>query len=168
MNARRNIIGLALLILALSSASSTQNLEVKAPSDLSSRNREAINVTRDQVRADRKELVAKAMKLTDDEARTFWPIYDEYAAELTSISDRTVTLITEFADNYKDLSDPDAVRMTSESLRIEQEKLAVKQRYAQRFASVLPGRKVARFFQVDRRLDAVVILNMTQVISLVE
>ncbi|HMK29006.1 MAG TPA: hypothetical protein VK473_04915 [Terriglobales bacterium] len=145
-----------------------QNLQVNPPGDLTSRNREAIEVTRDQVRTDRKAMVEKAMKLTDDEARGFWPIYDEYTSELSKISDRTVTLITEFADNYRELRDSDALRMTDESLNIEQQKLAVKQRYAQRFATVLPGKKVARFFQVDRRLDAVMVLNVSQAISLVE
>jgi hypothetical protein len=145
-----------------------QNLEVKAPSDLSSRNRDAIEVSRDQVRTDRKALVEKAMKLTDNEAQAFWPVYDEYTGELGRISDRTVNLITQFADNYKDLPDSEALRMTSDSLSIEQQRLAIKQRYAQRFGSILPGKKVARFFQVERRLDAVVTLNLAQVVSLVE
>jgi len=162
------IICLTVLTLPGASFVLAQNLQVNPPADLTSRNREAIEVTRDQVRTDRKAMVEKAMKLTDDEARGFWPIYDEYASELSKISDRTVTLITEFADNYRDLRDPEALRMTDESLNIEQQKLAVKQRYAQRFATVLPGKKVARFFQVDRRLDAVMVLNISQAISLVE
>jgi len=58
--------------------------------------------------------------------------------------------------------------MTSDSLSIEQQRLAIKQRYARRFGSILPGKKVARFFQVERRLDAVVTLNLAQVVSLVE
>src|SRR5215470_15424991 len=103
-----------LMVLALCGVSlgSAQNLQVNPPGDLTSRNREAIEVTRDQVHTDRKAMVEKAMKLTDDEARGFWPIYDEYMIELTKISDRTVTLITEFADNYRDLRDSDALRMT--------------------------------------------------------
>ncbi|HXZ79062.1 MAG TPA: hypothetical protein VEG30_03970 [Terriglobales bacterium] len=163
-----NIICLMVLALCFTPLGRAQNLQVNPPGDLTSRNRDAIEVTRDQVRTDRKAMVEKAMKLTDDEAQGFWPIYDEYASELSKISDRTVTLITEFADNYSDLRDSDALRMTDESLNIEQQKLAVKQRYAQRFATVLPGKKVARFFQVDRRLDAVVVLNVSQAVSLVQ
>lgn len=58
--------------------------------------------------------------------------------------------------------------MTGENLSLDRARFAVKQRYAQRFAIALPGRRVARFSQVDRRLDAVVILNVARVISLVE
>ena len=163
-----NLLCIAAIWLNNAAPGRAQNLEVKAPSDLSSRNRDAIEVSRDQVRTDRKALVEKAMKLTDNEAQTFWPVYDEYTGELRRISDRTVSLITQFADNYKDLPDSEALRMTSDSLSIEQQRLAIKQRYAQRFGSILPGKKVARFFQVERRLDAVVTLNLAQVVSLVE
>ena|SRR5882757_9291294 len=163
-----NVFSIAALAVCIPTLGFSQNLEVKPPGDLTSRNRDAIETTRDQVRSDRKALVAKAMKLSDDEGQAFWPVYDEYASELTKISDRTVTLITEFADNYRDLPDAEALRMITDSLSIEREKLAVKQRYTQRFAAVLSGKKVARFFQVDRRLDAVVLLNVTQAISLVE
>jgi hypothetical protein len=114
--------------------------EVKAPSDLSSRSREAVEVTRDKVRTDRRDLVAKSMNLTDDEAQAFWPVYDQYVQELSKVSGRTVTLSTQFADNYKDLADREALRMTSESLGIEQQRLAVQQQCAQRFASVPPGK----------------------------
>ena len=53
---------------------SAQNLSVQKPTSIT--DQEALRVTRDQVQADRKPLVAKAMNLTDDEARVFWPIYD--------------------------------------------------------------------------------------------
>jgi len=74
-----------LFMLAATCVATAQNLDVKAPSDLSSRNREAVEVTRDKVRNDRKDLVAKSMKLTDDEAQAFWPIYDQYANELSKL-----------------------------------------------------------------------------------
>jgi hypothetical protein len=48
-----------LFMLTATCVACAQNLDVKAPSDLSSRNREAVEVTRDKVRNDRKDLVAK-------------------------------------------------------------------------------------------------------------
>jgi hypothetical protein len=164
----RYVICLIALAFAASVVMYAQNLHVNTPAELSSRNREAIEVTRDEVRTQRKALLQKAVNLTDIEAQAFWPVYEEYMNELAKISDRTVTLITEFGDNYKDLSDSEALRMTRESLSIEQETLAVRQRFAERFVGILPGKKVARFFQIERRMDAVVVLNVRQAISLVE
>src|SRR5262245_27715569 len=55
--------------------------------------------------------------------------------------------------------------MTAESLDTEQQKLSIRQHYVQQLATVLPAKKVARFFQVETRLDAATILNVTQAIS---
>jgi len=85
-----------LLVLTFASVA----FEVKAPSDLSSRSREAVEVTRDKVRTDRRDLVAKSMNLTDDAAQGFWPVYDQHVQELSKVSGRTVTLSTQFAGNY--------------------------------------------------------------------
>jgi len=163
-----NVVCTCLLIVMSPPLLFSQNLQVNTPTDLSSRNRDAINVTRDQVRTDHKALVAKSMNLTDSEAQAFWPVYDQYSDELAKVSDRTINLVTEFTDNYRNLNDSDALRLTQESLAVQQKRVAVRQAFVQRFAAVLPAKKVARFFQIERRLDAVTILNVTQAISLVE
>ncbi len=155
-------------MLALPSGVSAQSLDARTPADLSSRNRSAIEVTRDKILADRKGQLATAMKLTEEEARAFWPIYDEYAREMADISNTGVDLLTQLGDSFKDLSDADATRIANESLIIDQKRIAIRQGYAQRFAAVLPGKKVARFIQLERRLDAVVVLNVAQAISLIE
>lgn len=138
----RSVFGFAALALS-SSLTFSQNLEVKTPTDLSSRNRDVTEATRDQVRSGHKALVVKAMKMTDAEALAFWPVYDDYANEMTKTDDRTVNLVTNFADNYKNLSDAEALRMTGENLSLDRARLAVKQRYAQRFAIALPEKGCA-------------------------
>lgn len=159
--------GLALLFVLLPAASmSAQNLSVQKPDSIS--NEDALRVTRDQVQADRKPLVAKAMNLTDDEARVFWPIYDDYKAELAKLSDRSIKLVADFGTYYRDLTDQQATDMAREAFSIEQERLNLREKYFEKFSGVMPGKRVARFFQVERRLDAVVTLNLAQAISLVQ
>jgi hypothetical protein len=155
-----------LLALSLTISAVAQNLSVQKPDSIS--NEDALRVTRDQVQTDRKPLVAKAMDLTDDEARVFWPIYDDYKAELAKLSDRSIKLVADFGANYRDLTDAQAVDMTHEYFAIEQERLNLREKYFEKFAHALPGKRVARFFQVERRLDAVVTLNLAQAISLVQ
>ena len=157
---------LAALTLALVAPVAAQNLSVQKPTSIA--DEDALRVTRDQVQTDRKPLVAKAMNLTDDESRIFWPIYEEYKAELSKLSDRSITLIAGFAANYRDLTDQQANDMTREFLAIEQDRLNLREKYFEKFSHALPGKRVARFFQVERRLDAVVTLNLAQAISLVQ
>ena len=44
------------------------------------------------------------MRLTDSEAQQFWPIYDQYTAELATINDSKYSLIKQFAQNYTTLT----------------------------------------------------------------
>ena len=44
----------------------------------------------DTIRANRKALVAVNLKLTDEEATKFWPIYDRYQKEINAVGDRLV------------------------------------------------------------------------------
>lgn len=157
---------LALLTLLPVVSASAQNLSVQKPDSIS--NEDALRVTRDQVQTDRKPLVAKSMNLTDAEAQVFWPIYDDYKAELAKLSDRSIKLIADFGANYRDLTDQQALDMTREYFSIEQDRLSLREKYFEKFSHALPGKRVARFFQVERRLDAVVTLNLAQAISLVQ
>jgi hypothetical protein len=67
-----------------------------------------------------------------------------------------VKLITTFIAKRETLSDEDAGRLTHEALLIEKSKVAIKEDYVSKMTKVLPQRIVARFFQIDNKLDAVV------------
>jgi Spy/CpxP family protein refolding chaperone len=42
---------------------------------------------RAELRSSKKQVTAATLKLTDAEATKFWPVYDQYAAELIKIND---------------------------------------------------------------------------------
>ncbi len=44
--------------------------------------------------------------------------------------------------------------------------LALRKKYSRRFAKVLPPTRVARFFQIERKLDAVANISMAEEIPL--
>ena len=46
-----------------------------------------MQLLRKDVRSQKKQIIAENMDLTDSEAEKFWPVYDQYAAELTTIYD---------------------------------------------------------------------------------
>ena len=76
--------------------------------------------------------------------------------------------MAEFGTYYQDLTDQQASDMAREAFAIDQERLNLREKYFEKFSGALPGKRVARFFQVERRLDAVVTLNLAQAISLVQ
>jgi hypothetical protein len=59
---------------------------------------------RKDIRSQKKQLIAQNPKLTDAEATKFWPIYDQYTAELVKINDKKYATIQEYADHYGTLA----------------------------------------------------------------
>jgi hypothetical protein len=109
-----------------------------------------------QLEADRAQVVADNLILTSAEATTFWPVYHAYRADMKAISDRSVKLIDNFAKVYDQLADTTAARLLNEWLGIERDRVAMKTSYVPKFMAVLPARKVARYYQIENKLDAIV------------
>lgn len=114
----------------------------------------AIQMLRQEVGKDRRALVKANMLLTNSEAARFWPIYDEYRAEMNKIGDKRVKLITDFAANRDSMSEDEGMRLLKERLDIEKEKNDVRGDYIKKFNKELSARTTARFFQIDQKLDA--------------
>lgn len=127
----------------------------------------AIEVTRSVLQTQKKAIIANAMELTGEESNKFWPVYRDYQTDLKKVNDRTVKLITDYAMNYDMLKDQQAKSMVDEFLSIEKAELKLKKSYVKKFRKVLPPRKVARYFQIENKIDAVIRVELAQDIPLV-
>ena len=116
----------------------------------------AIKELRDAVGKDRRDIVKANMLLTNSEAARFWPIYDEYRADVHKLGDRRVKLITDYAANRNSMSEDEGMRLLKERIDIEKEKNDLRGDYVKKFNKELSARTTARFFQIDQKLDAAV------------
>jgi hypothetical protein len=132
--------------------------------------KEQIELTRWSIQSERRTTVANNLQLSEQESKVFWPLYDDYRAAMGKVGERTVKLITDYADAYNksNLSNDQAVKMVNDYLSIETEKLKVKKRYVKRFQEVLPPKKLARFFQIDNKMDAFINAAIAKEVPLVE
>jgi len=128
---------------------------------------EEIELTRAIIQAERQAIVTRAMDLTAAEAQAFWPLYREYRLEMVRVGDRLLALITTYAQNYRGLSDEMAGKLLTEHLGIEKARLQVKNKYLPRFQKVLPPKKVARYYQVENKLDVIIQAELAEDIPLV-
>jgi hypothetical protein len=55
-----------------------------------------IDMLRKDIRSQKKQLIAQNLKLTDTEATKFWPIYDQYTAELVTINSKRYKAIQRY------------------------------------------------------------------------
>jgi hypothetical protein len=122
----------------------------------------------DTIRANRKAFVAVNLQLTDEEAKPFWPLYDTYQKEISAIGDRVVAIVTEYTANFRDLSDAKAVELMKGYLAAEAERAEVRRKYLPEFAKILPGRVVARFYQIENKMDAVLRYELAGTIPVID
>jgi hypothetical protein len=106
--------------------------------------------------------------LTDVEAQKFWPIYDQYTAELAKINDTKLSLIKEYAADYAAFTDAQAQSIMERWTAADDAVIQLRMKYIAIVEKVLPGKKAALFFQVDRRIGALMDLQIASEIPLVE
>ena len=127
-----------------------------------------LQLLRKDLRSQRKQIVAANVTLTAAEAPKFWPIYDQYAAELEKINDTKLSLIKEYAANYAAFTDAQAQSIMERWTAADDAAIQLRIKYIPIFQKVLPGKTVALFFQVDRRIGVLMDLQIASDIPLVE
>jgi len=126
-----------------------------------------LKMLRQDLRSDRKQIVATNLQLTDDEAVKFWPVFDRYTAELGQLNDGRAALIKEYAATYSTMTNEQAVSLIRRTFDADQALVQLRQKYIPLVQNVLPGTKTARFFQIDRRIGLLVELQVGSGIPLV-
>jgi Spy/CpxP family protein refolding chaperone len=127
-----------------------------------------IELLRRDLRAQKKQIVAANLSLTADQATKFWPVYDQYIAEQTKIHDQKYAVIKEFATSWGTISDEQAEDLTNRVLAVDAQVTQLRIKYMPNFLKVLPGKQVATFFQIDRRLQMMVDLQLMSQLPLVQ
>jgi Spy/CpxP family protein refolding chaperone len=117
-----------------------------------------MQILREKLKADKKLLVAANIDLTEAEAKKFWPLYEEYQKELAKINDQLASAITGYAKEYNagSLTDAKASQLLNQSVAIEESETKLKRAFIPKLAKVLPGRKVARYMQIENKVRALV------------
>ncbi len=126
-----------------------------------------IELMRKDVRAEKADIVAKTMELNAEEAALFWPVYKQYEAEAKILGDKRLAIITDYADNIDTLTDEKAKDLITRAVALEGKEHSLKERYLKEFLAVLPAKVVARFFQVDSRINNLIDLELSSQIPLV-
>jgi len=126
-----------------------------------------LELLRRNLRGEKKKILALNVPLTETEATKFWPVYDQYAAEMSKHYDEFYSIIRDYAANQKTLTDAQAIKMIQRWSAIQVELAQTRQKYIPIVEKVIPGRKAALFFQIDRRLYELLDLSVASEIPLV-
>jgi Spy/CpxP family protein refolding chaperone len=112
-----------------------------------------IAVVRANMRAGRTTLITAGMNFTDKDGAAFWPIYQQYEYERSRLDDRRAAVIKQYTQKYPNLTDAEAKAMAEQMLDCESRLAELKKKYYKKFNKVLPALTVTKFFQLERRMD---------------
>ena len=125
-------------------------------------------LTHRQIDSMKRQAIAANVTLTDTEATKFWPVYEQYSAELKKITYTKNALIKEYAEEYGSLTDEQADSLIRRWLDSDIATFELRRKYLPIFRKVLPGKVTATFFQVEHRIDAMIDLQLTAQLPLMQ
>jgi Spy/CpxP family protein refolding chaperone len=112
-----------------------------------------IAVVRANMRADRTALITTGMNFNDKDGTAFWPIYQQYEYERSRLDDRRAAVIKQYTQKYPTPTNAEAKAMAEQMLDCESRLAELKKKYYKKFNKVLPALTVTKFFQLERRID---------------
>jgi hypothetical protein len=125
-----------------------------------------IALLRQDLRAVKMQVIGQNMSLSDDEGQKFWPIYNHYVKDLQEVNNQKYALLKQYAEMWETMSDEDAMIYVRHWLEADGQAQALRLKYVPVVSQVLPGRKAATFFQLDRRLNMIIDLQLFSQIPL--
>jgi hypothetical protein len=128
---------------------------------------EEIALMRSDLRSNRKRVIAANMKFAPDEARVFWPTYEQYTNELVNINNAKYALIKEYLLN-ENMTDEQADSLAKRWIDVDASVVQLRLKYVPIFRKVLSAKTTAMFFQVDRRVQLMIDLQVASLIPLIQ
>jgi hypothetical protein len=141
---------------------------VNRPASAQDKTPDTMDLLREKIRADKKLVVAAALELNESEAKGFWPVYAAYQSDMITHYDRVTKLVEDYAKVYQTMNDEAATQLLGEFLALQIDHAALLNRYAPKFQRVLPARKVARFYQVENKIRAMLDYQLARDIPLIK
>ena len=129
---------------------------------------EDIQMLRKDIRAQRKDLVAVNMKLTPEEAEKFWPVYDQYVAELVNNNNKKYALIKQYVQSGGALSDAESEKAVQQWVDVDESVALLRRKYIPSFRKVLSPKNTALFYQLDRRVQLLIDLQLASSLPLIQ
>jgi len=104
---------------------------------------------RENVEAMKIGFLTDRLDLSPEEARKFWPVYNQYSDEMEKLRKSRRLILMEARQNMEEMSDAEAEKFVDSELKFRQDELDIMNKYHPRFKSILIPRKVAKLYKAE-------------------
>ena len=104
---------------------------------------------RERVEAAKVGFITREVKLSPDEAKVFWPVYEAFHAELRSVENDPMD-----RDRRESITDDAEALKVLKSMEATAEKReAIRKKYQKKFLEILPAHKVLAYYRAEREFQ---------------
>ena len=127
-----------------------------------------VTLLRPDIKAERKDIINAIMQFNDSDATKFWPIFQQYDAERTTIGDGRMKLIVDYARNYENLTNEQADALMSKAFELEAQRAILKKKYFDKMKAQLSATQAAKFFLVENQIQHIIDLQISASLPVVQ
>lgn len=164
------LVGVSLCVFPRSktSAQDADQITMRVADDSEAVSDQDIQMLRKDLRAQRKQIIAANMNLSSTEAEKFWPVYEQYISDLVKMNGTKYALIKKYIQKQGNLSDTEAESAVDQWISVDQSVAELRKKYIPSFRKALSPRNTALFYQLDRRVQLMIDLQLASSIPMIQ
>lgn len=117
---------------------------------------EYVEMIKKDIQAESRNIVANNLTLTDEQAKVFWPLYDEYDAAYDKMVNERVEVMKDYMMHYYGMDEGKGKELIAKTISLKEEAIDLQKEYINKMLEVLPISVVGKFFQIDNRIAAII------------
>ncbi|MDT8069070.1 MAG: hypothetical protein ROO76_12975 [Terriglobia bacterium] len=129
---------------------------------------EYIELIRSNVRQEKAQILGAVMQLDAADAAQFWPIYNQYDAELAKLNKLRSDNILDYAATYDSLTDAKADELMKKAIDYQKQRTDLLVKCYDRLRGSVGPVMAARFLQVENQLLLIIDLQIASNLPLME
>lgn len=104
---------------------------------------------KEEIEKFRKEYFTRQLNLSADEAKKFWPIYNEMQVEFHKLQKDRRSRMRAIREDFESMSDAELEKSINDELVFRQKELDLDKKYHERYKAVLSVRKLALYYRAQ-------------------
>ena len=120
-----------------------------------------IDLIRSDVSTQKKSIINNVMQFSEADAKIFWPIYEQYQMESSTLGNEAAALIKEYVEGFDTMTDSKAASLMTRTFDLRKRGLDLRFKYYQLVSKALSPIKAAKFMQIDNQLVTMLELQLT-------
>jgi len=129
--------------------------------------REDVDMIIDIFKTEKKSMVHDYLELNEEEAKKFWPIYDQYEEKRKAITQRRIDMLGKFSDHRSKLSDNTAKEIANEFFSIRKADSKLQKSYFKKISKAIGASKATSFIQLEEYIRTAINYELQDVIPFV-